>query len=137
MSYTGSVTGKFTIDPPLKWSEIKESRFYLGDKPGSRNDPGVILDVERSEIETDDGVSIVFTSSSAVPWRESFDCRNLEQDVKELADAMTEAGRTVRGEMVVGGEWVGDIWRVISDGAGVRKEEACFQWPDGTEVALG
>lgn len=137
MSYTGSVNGEFTIDPPLNWAEIKASRFYLGDKPGSREDPGVVLSVSRSEEETDSGVSIVFTSSSAVPYRESFDCRDLEKDVKSLSDEMTEIGRTVRGQMVVDGEWAGDIWRVVADGAGVRKELARFLWPDGTEVQLG
>lgn len=137
MSYTGSVNGYFTIDPPLKWAEIKESRFYLEDKPDSRDDPGVVLRVERSDQETDDGVSIVFTCSMALPWRDSFDCRDLEKDTKALADEMEKIGRTVRGQMVVNGEWAGDIWRVIADEQGVRKEEARFQWPDGTPVQFG
>lgn len=136
MSYTGSVKGAFTISPPLKWSEIKNSRFYLDDKPDSRDDPGVVLDVERADEETDSGVSIVFTSSVAVPWRESFDCRNLEGDVQALVVEMAESGRTVQGQMVVSGDWVGDIWRVVADEQGVRKEMARFQWPDGSDVKL-
>jgi hypothetical protein len=39
--------------------------------------------------------------------------------------------------MVVDGEWAGDIWRVVADENGVRKETARFQWPDGTEVQFG
>lgn len=134
MSYTGSVSGVFTIDPPLPWSEIKNSRFYLDNKPDSRDDPSVVLSVERSEEETDTGISTIFTSNAAIPWRESFDCRDLEKDVKKLAAEMAEIGRTVEGVMVVDGEWAGDIWRVVADKDGVRKEMARFMWPDGTEV---
>lgn len=134
MSYSGSVSGVFTIDPPLPWSEIKGSRFYLDNKPDSRDDPGVVLSVERSEVETDTGISTIFTSNAVIPWRESFDCRNLESDVKKLVAEMTEIGRTVEGVMVVDGEWAGDIWRVVADKDGVRKEKARFMWPDGTEV---
>lgn len=137
MSYEGSVNGLFDIEPPLNWSEIKKSRFYLADKPGSRDDPGVVLGVERSEVETDDGVSILFTSKVAIPWRESFDCRNLKQDVEALVAEMKEIGRTVKGQMVVDGEWAGDLWRVVADENGVRKENARFLWPDGTEVSIG
>lgn len=134
MSYEGSVDGCFTIDPPLKWAEIKNSRFYLEDKPASRDDPGVVLSVERADVETDDGVSIVFTCSMALPWRESFDCRDLDKDVKALAEEMRGIGRTVQGQMVVNGDWAGDIWRVVADDDGVRKETASFTWPDGTKV---
>lgn len=134
MSYTGSVSGVFTIDPPLSWSEIKDSRFYLDNKPDSRDDPSVVLSVERSEEETDTGISIILTSNTAIPWRESFDCRDLEKDVKKLVAEMGEIGRTVQGVMVVDGEWAGDIWRVVADKDGVRKEKANFMWPDGTEV---
>jgi len=137
MSYTGSVDGQFAIDPPLKWSDIRESRFYLDNKGTvSIDDPGVVLLVDVDVKETDEGESTIRTSRLAVPWRESFDCRKLDKDVKALAEAMAETGRTVTGEMVVTGDYAGDIWRVVADKDGVRKEEAKFQWPDGTEVRL-
>lgn len=135
MSYTGSVNGHFQIEPPLKWAEIKDSRFYLEDKDMSF-ETAVVLAVDRDDKETDDGVSIIFTSSAAVPWRESFDCRGLERDTKALAKDLAETGRTLRGVMTVSGDWATDVWRVVADGDGVRKEEARFTWPDGSEVSL-
>lgn len=137
MSYTGSVGGQFAIDPPLKWFEIRDSRFYLENKADvSSDDPGVILLVDEETKETDEGDSTLRTSYLAIPWRESFDCRKLDKDVKALAKYLEGIGRTLRGEMVVSGEWATDVWRVVSDEQGVRKEAAQFKWPDGTDVSL-
>jgi hypothetical protein len=135
VSYTASVNGVFTIEPPLTWAEIRDSKFHLTNKPQARDEPGIVLDVERSEEETDTGISTIFTAKFAVPWRESFDCRNLEEDARGLVSEMAEIGRSVRGMMVVTStEWAGDIWRVVIDDEGVRKEDARFVWPDGTDV---
>lgn len=139
MSYTAFVGGYFTIQPELKWSEIRNSKFYLDNKPQvSRTDPGIVLRVDSNEVETDEGVNTALTCSYAVPWRESFDCRALDEDADALVKAMEEIGRTVRGEMVVQPRDYGDggIWRVVIDEEGARKEMARLQWPDGSEVEL-
>lgn len=136
MSYLASVDGQFVISPPLEWFQIRESRFYLDNKGTvSRDDPGIVLLVEEEISETDKGFSTVRTCSVAVPWRESFDCRNLEKDATAFVEAMKKIDRSVSGEMVVTStEYAGDIWRVVIDKDGARKEEARFTWPDGSEV---
>lgn len=136
MSYTGSVSGVLVIDPPLKWSEIKASRFYLEDKVDMSFETAVVLAVDQADKETDEGVSVIFTSNTAIPWRESFDCRGLERDVRALAKDLAETGHTLHGVMTVSGDWVTDVWRVVADENGVRKEKACFTWPDGSAVEL-
>lgn len=136
MSYLASVDGQFMISPPLEWFQIRNSRFYLENKVTvSRDDPGIVLLVEEEISETDKGFDTVRTCSTAVPWRESFDCRNLERDAKAFVEAMREIDRSVSGEMVVTStEYAGDIWRVVIDKNGARKETARFTWPDGSEV---
>lgn len=75
--------------------------------------------------------------SSVVFYWEFFDCCDLEKDVKFFFDEMIEIGWIVCGQMVVDGEWVGDIWCVVVDGVGVCKELVCFLWFDGIEVQFG
>ncbi|AXH66277.1 hypothetical protein SEA_SATIS_116 [Streptomyces phage Satis] len=138
MSYTATVTGFLTIEPPLKWSEIRESRFLLENQADGSRDTDVVLDLDREEVETEEGVSTIITCSMAVPCRRAFDCRNLDEDTGLFVEEMKKLGRTVRGEMVAQPRDYGDggIWRVVVDEEGARKEMAKLQWPDGSEVQL-
>lgn len=138
MSYTATVGGYLTIDPPLKWSEIRDSPFLLENQVDGTRDTDVVLHLEREEVETDEGLNTVITSKLAVPCRQAFDCRNLDEDAGLFVKAMEGIGRTVRGELIVQPRDYGDggIWRVVVDEEGARKEMAKLQWPDGSEVEL-
>jgi hypothetical protein len=138
MSSTGTVNGFLTIEPPLKWSEIRESPFFVNNQSKPSEDTDVILYVEEEETETEAGRSVVITSSVAIPCRPAFDCRALEEWTKLFVKAMKAIGRSVCGVMIVQPRDFGDggVWRVIVDGGGVRKEDAKYMWPDGSEVEL-
>lgn len=136
MSYTGRVSGYLSVDPPLKWSQIKDSRFYVENKVVTRGTPSAVLHVDREDVETDTGVNTVLTCRVVGPFRDSpYDARSMEEDVVELVKEFT--GHTFRGELVVDGDdFGGDIWRVVCDEDGVRKEQAQLLWPDGSKVEL-
>jgi hypothetical protein len=138
MTYTATVAGYLTIEPPLKWSEIRESRFLVENQADGSRDTDVVLHVGREEVETEEGISIIITCRMAVPCRQTFDCRNLDKDTGLLVEEMKKLGRTVQGELVVQPRDYGDggIWRVVVDYEGSRKEMAKLQWPDGSEVQL-
>jgi hypothetical protein len=138
MSYIATVAGQLTLDPPLKWVEIRESMFFLENQASGMRDTDVVFHLEREEFETDEGVNTVFTCKLAIPCRETFDCRSLDEETALFVRKMAEIGRTVRGELVVQPRDYGDggIWRVVVDENGTRKEMAKLQWPDGSEVEL-
>lgn len=138
MSYTATVWGYLTIHPPLKWSEIRESRFLLENQMDGTRDTDVVFHPHRDEVESDEGVNTVITCKMAVPCRQSFDCRNLEEDTGLLVREMSKIGRTVRGELIARphDSRDGDVWRVVVDEEGARTETARLQWPDGSEVEL-
>lgn len=138
MSYTATVAGYLTIEPPLKWLEIRESRFLAENQNAPKDDTDVVLHLERNEVETEEGISTIITSAMAIPCRSSFDCRNMHEDVGLFVEEMKRIDRTVRGEIVAQPRDYGDggIWRVVVDEEGARKEMAKLQWPDGTEVEL-
>lgn len=137
MSYRSLVRGALRIEPPLNWSEIRQSRFYVegsNDFPRATADlPDVVLRVEREDTETDTGLTTVLYCTTAVPYSESrYPACTTAEDVAELRDAFP--GHTVTGEIVLYGDDPGDIRRVVADENGVREERARHLWPDGTEV---
>lgn len=135
MSYDSTVRGELRIDPPLKWGQIRESRFYDADgigRPGDRQ-PDVLLDVEREDTETEEGIVTRLHCRRVIPYQSApYTARTLLEDVRELYEAFP--GHAVRGQLVAYDEEPGQIWRVVADDAGVRKEWARLVWPDGTEV---
>lgn len=133
MSHRIAVRGEFLIDPPLKWSEIKNSRF-LHSADGGAEVTDLVLAVSTEEYDTDEGVSTVITCDRAVPWSHSpYDPRNLLEDAKELRAEC--AGHTVTGQMVLyDAERLGLVIRVVSDADGVREEQARLAWPSGGEA---
>ncbi len=139
MSYSARVDGYLEIDPPLRWAEFRESRFFV-DNSVSDDEPDVVLRMDREDIETEDGVSTVFSCKFAVPLRvgSAYDPRNLAGDCGLLFEELKKTGHTLAGELIVQPLDYGDggIWRVVVDDEGARKETAKLQWPDGSEVQL-
>jgi hypothetical protein len=128
-----AVRGEFHIDPPLKWAEIKNSRFLHSDQGGTEI-TDVILQVTANEFDDDEGVRTVITCDRVVPWMASpYDPSNLLENVEDLRAEC--AGHTVTGQMVLYDiERLGYVGRVVSDAEGVREERARLIWPDGSEV---
>lgn len=138
MSYLAHVEGSLAINPPLIWAEIRSSRFFDQNQKERSDQTDVVLLVNSTEVETDRGIDTILACNTAIPCRESFDCRDLRAQTESLVQAMQEIGRTVRGEMLVQPHDYGDggIWRVVVDEKGVKKEMAQLVWPDGTPVQL-
>lgn len=136
MSYSGRVDGYLSVKPPLKWSQIKDSRFFVENKVSSHGTPRIAMLVDREDRETDEGVNTVLTCRTVGPLRDTpYDARLMEDDVLALVREFPE--HEFRGELVVDGEdFGGDVWRVVCDNEGVRKEHAQLLWPDGSKVEL-
>lgn len=127
------VRGELRIDPPLKWSEIRKSRF-LRTEEGGTEVTDLVLDVHAARQDTDEGMNTVITCDRAVPWNTSpHDPRNLLENVRGLR--AENPGHTVTGELVLyDADFLGDVRRIVSDDVGVREEKARLVWPDGTEA---
>jgi hypothetical protein len=128
-----AVRGEFHIDPPLKWVEVKNSRFLHTDQGGTEI-TDVVLQVTAEEFDDDEGVRTVITCNRVVPWTASpYDPRNLLENMEELRAECT--GHTVTGQMILYDiERVGYVSRIVSDSEGVREERALLIWPDGSEA---
>ncbi len=139
MTQMARVGGYLKIEPPLKWSEFRESRFFIDNNINS-DDPDVILRMDREDVETDEGVSTAFTCKIAVPLQQDgfYNPRNLVEDCDLLFEELKGLGHTLSGELIVQHRDYGEggIWRVVVDDEGARKEMAKLQWPDGSEVQL-
>lgn len=132
-AYDSEVTGHLTIEPPLKWSEIKDSPFYASNS--RRGTPvDLVFDVTRDESATEGGVVATISASRAIPRTSSpFGAYNLLDDIKEMVSVFGQK-YVICGEFILVGEDSGDIRRIVVDSDGVREEKARFLWPNGDEV---
>lgn len=58
-------SGEFRIDPPLTWSEFKDSPYRPEQK---RSEPDVLFEVETTEIDGDDGVMLLHRAVAVHPY---------------------------------------------------------------------
>jgi hypothetical protein len=135
MAYSANVEGYLTIDPPLEWKDIRESKFYA--EGGTEVFPDVKFKVDQQYEETERGHNTVITATYVIPYK-SFDfaCRTLTEDCMVLFEEMKGVGRALTGELIVQPTHYGDgwPWRVRVDERGAHEEHAKLQWPDGSEV---
>ncbi|MFE0472457.1 DUF6205 family protein [Streptomyces sp. NPDC058947] len=133
MSLRLVVRGEFRIDPPLKWSDIRNSRFLPADHGGTEI-TDIVLQVQTETTDDDEGVRTLFTCDRVVPWtRAPYSPTTMLENVEDLRTECS--GHSVTGEMVLyDTERVGYVTRVVSDRDGVREERARLVWPDGSEV---
>lgn len=132
MGYNSRVSGEIVIDPPLTWSEYKESPYLT---PGSPNWPCVILRQHEDPRDAEGGVMLVRWADAIVPATdESGRMYGIEEQVRKIVAAYRE-GHTFSGYLEIDGENQGDLWRlVIKDGTVIRFD-AKFVWPDGADGA--
>lgn len=128
MGYYSRLQGEITIDPPLTWSEVKDSPFLIGRS-------SLRLQIEEQRTETHDGEQHV------ARWVVAIEDRYAGEGVKhyavadELASiAQTWPDRTYSGHLVRVGEGTGDVERYRIERGRVISEQAALVWPDGTSA---
>jgi hypothetical protein len=140
MGYYSYATGRIMITPPLPWGAVTHSKFAEADF----DDFGYPRSIVRFEIDTDmtviddSTVSTTKTVTVVVPVPEgAIKAYDLEDELGEIAQLVTQHGSTCVGAIVRFGEEPGDIERyfITADGT-VTTEKARLTWPDGTEVDL-
>jgi hypothetical protein len=128
MGYTTHVTGEFAIEPPLAWPEFKESEFAPHNITDSY-DPELILRVDETSVDTDDG-PLLRRTATALVMREIDEYRAyyLLDQVQKAIDSFP--GHTFTGRLECEGKESADLWRVvIRDGRAVKVEPRIV-WPD-------
>jgi len=127
MGYYSVVTGSIIFQPPIKWADIKTSKFVI-------NEPGVnyvIKDVMLESFgvytEDDDLIDTIMAASE--------DSGKFYSIVEDLQELITELGpdRTYYGFLQIEGEGHGDgpdIWRLkVKDGKVVEVRPKIV-WPE-------
>jgi hypothetical protein len=128
MSYSTRVRGEFAIEPPLSWTEFKDSPFAPHNII-NRSNPDLVLQVEETTVDTSDG-PLQRRTATALVMREidEYNARNLLTQVQQAVDAFPD--RTFTGRLDCEGENNADMWRVvIRDGKATRIEPRIV-WPD-------
>lgn len=125
--------GEFSIEPPLKLSEIRDSDFLPADE-GNLQLASIELLLSRAERETDAEVITTITCDRVVPWT-SAPCNpgDLLESVRVLIAECQ--GHKISGQIVLYDEdHLGCVSRVIVDESGAREERAELVWPDGSKA---
>lgn len=126
MGYYSRLSGEIQIDPPLRWSEIKDSRFLP-----INADLVYRLTVECGE--DDNGERTVVRAVAIKPatdqaWKHDDIPALLAEIVAEHPD------RRYAGHLIRIGEEQGDVERYRVQDGQVVSEQARIAWPDGTTV---
>lgn len=128
MGYTTHVRGEFTIDPPLTWSEFKDSPFSPY-PPAGDDRIELVLRVDEETIETDDGPLLRRTASALVMSEiDEYRAHGLLDVVQRAVDSFP--GHTFTGRLECEGEENTDMWRVVIRNGRAVKVEPRIVWPD-------
>lgn len=131
MGYISTLSGELVIEPPLKWSEYRDSSWIQA----NATDLCVKLDEHTDTRETDEGTVIARTARAVVPRYSEGKMHNLAADLRTVAKTWGDT-HTFSGYLIRDGEESGDVERYWIDGTTVKSEKAWLFWPDGTEVEL-
>lgn len=128
MGYTTHVTGEFAIEPPLAYSEFKDSKFAPDNAENSYT-PSLILRVSEEAVETEEGPLLKQTATALVMREiDEYRERGLVDEVQTAIDSFP--GHVFTGRLDCEGDENADIWRVaIRDGRAVKVEPRIL-WPD-------
>jgi hypothetical protein len=129
MGYYTTVEGEIAIEPPLAWSEFKDSRFNSRSLDTYDGMSNIKLRVNEETVETDEGQLVRLTATALVPaWGESSKYYYLVEHIQQAIDAFP--GHTFTGRLECSGEDAGDLWRVvIRDGRAVKIQPQLV-WPE-------
>lgn len=128
MSYTTHVTGEFAIEPPLSWTEFKDSCFAPHNIKISYV-PSLILRVIEETVNTDEG-PLLRRTATALVMREidEYRDRGLVAEVQSAIDAFP--GHTFTGRLDCEGEFNTDMWRLVVREGRAVKVTPRIVWPD-------
>ncbi|RBQ21556.1 hypothetical protein DP939_02270 [Spongiactinospora rosea] len=132
MGYISYLSGEITIDPPIRWGELRGSDF-VRTKERAEHERLVWLRTVEKTVDTEEGVLTTVMAVAIRPSEEDeLRADALAREVQEIVAAHGD-GRTFEGLILVRGEESPDIWRVrVVDGHAVE-ERPMLRWPDGTE----
>lgn len=135
MGYRTRYEGELTIDPPLRYLEIRESTFAKGYRgyPGR----GVTLKVHEERTETDDGPRVKVTAATVTIEGDELDHGDIMGQLKVLARRYSpDLGHRITGTLHCRHEHpdVETPFRVVVDEHGPREVWPALVWPDDPEA---
>lgn len=138
MGYYTSFNGEIGIDPPVPWSALRDSKWWIAPGPiGQLAGRGIYencigIHVEETVVPTDEGATVKRTGTKIVVCDEShkhYDMTiNLQAIVDELGPSYTFTGR-----LDASGEEVGDMWRLKVIGGKAVEFRPELVWPEESE----
>ncbi|GAA3807556.1 DUF6205 family protein [Streptomyces chiangmaiensis] len=132
MGYTTHVVGEFAIEPPLTWSEFKDSEFAPDNVENSYT-PSLTLRTNEQPVEKEDGVFLHRTATALVMREiDEYRERGLVAEVQRAIDSFP--GHTFSGRLECEGEENTDIWRVIVRNGRAQRIEPRIVWPDEVDT---
>lgn len=125
-------TGEFRIEPPLTWSEFKDSPYR---PEQARTEPDVLFDVETIEVDGSDGVMLLHRVVAVRPYAPGKPfayhaglAETLRKLVDQYGDGHVFTGffecREIRNDVQE------DWYRLIIQGGDVIHIEPHITWPD-------
>ena len=133
MGYSSRLQGEILIDPPLRWSQIRRSKFLPGSAGGSGS---LAFRVSEQVVEDDDGERIVRTAVAIEDAYGGDSVKHYEIPAELAEIARAHPGHEFIGTLILIGEEPGAVERYRFDGDRLVAERATLTWPDGTAVEI-
>lgn len=120
---------ELTIDPPLPDAKAKSaSNDFI--KLRQIKDEDVIFDPV-------EGIKVISNNVTGVEGKVSpndyqYNYATFKSGLGALVKVATDAGSTVKGQVIIRDATTQNFYRLIVDGTKIKVEEALLGWPDGT-----
>jgi hypothetical protein len=112
MGYISWWTEELTLNPPVPYGKIKESKFYQGSEANRQADPAVVFDVTEYPEETDRGTLTVREAVAIIPsYEDGMKAYSIMAELQELLDLLPE-GTEVTGYLAGRGSDRDDLSRI-------------------------
>lgn len=125
MGYYTTLSGEMRIEPPAKWSEIKDSPCI------DSEDRLVWIEVEETREETDEGTLLTKKGVRVITYDDSVKAYDIESEFREIAALLP--GHKFVGCIEGDGEESGDMWRCYIRKGKVIEHKVKSMWPDPPE----
>lgn len=124
MGYYTTWTGEITIDPPIPWELLHDSKYH-GEGYSNGTDAKIVTkEIWCKEIASLTRVGVAIQNR----WQDSSTSYNMMENVQDIVDKFGE-GRTFSGHIEAVGEEGGDLWRLrVRNGEAIRVEPT-IMWP--------
>lgn len=131
MGYGTKIRGRLTINPPLPWSAVKDSRFLPDEMLPSNSRGNCDLELIIAELPQGDAFLRVATGLRDRFGGESFSRHHLEERLQSFVDE--HPGQYFGGRLDLEGEEAEDVSRLkVIDGK-VKRFEPKLTWPEESE----